>query len=283
MALIGPEFVILNLINMILFYLLLNQGIVDFGPLLIPLITLSLSIMGFNSLNMFFDLAIDKLSKPDRPLPQQEISPNTVLFASLFFYVISIFIALNYSIYLAGLIIFFIVCSLLYTHPYFYFRKYLFSTNLFGAIFYSVIPFIAAWTINKRLFPLEIFILFTILTGIIATTKEFEDSEIEKKFNIRSWANTFGKTNTFRSIIVAMEGLLIITLILILFGFIEQIYLVPTIVSLSIPLLLKNQKIEDKEVITQGSIVTKAMISLLAIEMIYVLPWLINSGIKIFF
>lgn len=274
-SIIVPEYIFLISINILLFSVIIQKGTINIS--LIPIVlALSLTVMGFNSLNMVFDKNLDKISKPFRPLPRNEITPKRVIFASIVFYSLSLIIGLIFDSLLLIMVIIFIIGSILYTHPYFYMKRYIFSSNLFGALFYSAIPFIVIWRF-KEIEPLGLFLLFFILTAIIATTKEFEDSEAEKKFGIKSLANTLGKSKTSNLIIMSMEVVLVIVLLLVIANIMEGIYLIPTLFALLIPLFLKKTKrIKKEKILTQGNLVTKAMIALVTIELLYALPWLIN-------
>lgn len=66
---------------------------------------------GGNSINDFFDLEIDRINKPYRPLPQGEISLSSVLPFSFFLFLLGIF--LSFWVRSLGILLAFLACGLL--------------------------------------------------------------------------------------------------------------------------------------------------------------------------
>ena len=233
-------------------------------------------IFGFNSINMIYDEKIDSINKPNRPIVSGRITKNEAYAVALFFHTAALTTAYLISVKIVILIIALQIATLLYTHPSTYFKKYFWSSSLFGAFFYAIIPTIIALSIaNVELKQYFYLIFISLLYAIIANSKDIEDTKGEAKFGINSIPIIFGREATTLLIIFSVIILLIISLMLAMFNNIEQMYLSPILFSLlfSIPfsfLLLKTLKKKKQDIpITQSKVVNFCMIFAVITQLLF--------------
>lgn len=151
--------------------------------------------------NQYFDLQIDRINKPHRPLPSGKISPKKAIVWALTLYSVTIFLS-----YLVNLRFFIIVLAAVfitffYSAPPFRFKKYGIIANLSIALPRGVLLIVAGWVSVKSSFTIEpwfiggIFGLF--LLGA-ATTKDFKDIEGDRKYGINTLPVIYGVINTIK-------------------------------------------------------------------------------------
>ncbi|MBI4168276.1 MAG: UbiA family prenyltransferase [Candidatus Aenigmarchaeota archaeon] len=73
------EHIVITIVGITVSAFIASQGALNVQVLILPLVSFCLLVFGFNSLNGVFDLQIDKINKPLRPLPQKRILPRTAL------------------------------------------------------------------------------------------------------------------------------------------------------------------------------------------------------------
>lgn len=155
-------------------------------------ISFSLAIFGLNAYNQIQDYNLDKISKKFRPLIRSQISFSEAKVICILLYLFSITLNLVFFNQLVlGLLLIFIVLSFVYSRNFLNLRAN-FGSNIFGSLFYGLIPLLLAQILIQR----ELFILtffFTINTFLIASLKDFEDSDADRTFGIRTLPNTVGK------------------------------------------------------------------------------------------
>jgi len=257
---IVPEYIFLSIINIIIICLI-SVGNLPY-KLIFGIIAITLAIVGFNTLNMYFDKRIDKLAKPKRALPSGKISNIEVLKISLISFALAIVIS-SIKIELLFVILAFILFAIIYTHPKIFFRRFWISTPFFGTFLYAIIPLLISLAVNKVFPPSNYLLLFVFATSAISITKEFEDYKIDRKFGINSFVNQFGEKNTKLFIF----GLLIALILTISLENITYLLLLaPTI--LFVKVLFTPQKTTIK---TQGKIVTYGMALIIIYELFYLI------------
>lgn len=145
--------------------------------------------------NQYFDLEIDRINKPFRPLPSGRISrKKTMIFASLLY-----FSALILS-WLINLQFFFIVLitaviTFFYSAPPFRIKKYPFISNIFIALPRGMFLIVAGWSTVKSVFNIEpwfIGLIFALYLIGAATTKDFSDIKGDRQFGIKTLPVLYG-------------------------------------------------------------------------------------------
>jgi len=68
-----------------------------------------------NMINDYFDLSVDKINRPERPLPLNKINPENVLLVSVFLFFLSLFLSLLFHFYIQLIVFIAILISFYYT------------------------------------------------------------------------------------------------------------------------------------------------------------------------
>ncbi|MFH1256695.1 MAG: UbiA family prenyltransferase [Candidatus Diapherotrites archaeon] len=267
-----PEYLIITIFSTLAAALIIGGTL---EPLILATTILSLSaiVLGFNAYNQICDIDLDKINKPQRPLPAKKITIKEAYMVSIIFYFIGVALALytNYVFFLLALT--YAVVSILYSNPSIRLRKIPFSSNIFGTLFYAILPFLSAWAITNFVFP-QIFFLFFVLIGfIMSPIKDIEDAKGEKKLGFITLPNILGKKKTIYFIIGAYLILIIAMLALSSFNIINNKFLYPSIFSIIVLLILAKiflNLIKKKEtVVTQSKTVTLGMTASILIQLSY--------------
>lgn len=216
-----PQYLILIFATVFSSYIIINKILpVDVWMLLFICAVLSLCVFGLNSLNHIYDLPIDKISKPNRPLPSGQLTVKQVFLIAYSLFICALILSILVNYIFTFLILLFIILSILYSTPPIRFKKYWFSHNILGPIFYTVIPFLSSWLISYPTpFPVIIFMFFTTFMAIIASTKDFEDIAGDKAAGIFTLPVRFGAVVAFRIITFLIIGCFLSILILIFLSF----------------------------------------------------------------
>lgn len=141
-----------------------------------------------NGINQIFDIEIDRVNKPERPLPSGRLSLRTAWSVTIAFYGISLF--LSWFIAPTGAHqCFFIVliaslCTILYSAPPIRTKRFLLLSNFTIALPRGALLVVAGWSAVRDIVHPEPWYLSLIFGAFIfgaATTKDFSDIEGDKK------------------------------------------------------------------------------------------------------
>lgn len=150
-----------------------------------------------NAFNQVYDLDIDAVNKPSRPIPSGTISIKGALAFSIVLYCASIAVAALVSTYFLLFTALFIAITILYSIPPFRLKKRLWVSNLSIAVARSWLLFLAGWSIYPFTNPLEPtiwfvgLVLFVFLLGSSAT-KDFTDLEGDRLHDMRTLPVVYG-------------------------------------------------------------------------------------------
>ncbi|MHA1377056.1 MAG: UbiA family prenyltransferase [Candidatus Helarchaeota archaeon] len=182
-----------------------------------------------NVVNQIFDIEVDKINKPFRPLPNNRIS---VLSAKIFAIILVasaliIAISLNFIVFI---IEFATACiTFFYSAPPLRFKSRGILSNISIAIPRGLLLIVAGWSIfGEYTNPIPWFIgsIFGLYILGAASTKDFADIEGDKKFNINTLPVKYGAVTTAKII----SPFFIFPFLLIPFGVYFQILTFSTIV-----------------------------------------------------
>jgi 4-hydroxybenzoate polyprenyltransferase len=174
---------------------------VSWGFPLLQLITgvsaLVLVNAGSNVLNQVYDLEIDKINKPYRPIPSKIITKDEARTIAWMVYLITLWRAATVS---SGAFLFLILIIMLitifYSMPPVQLKKRLFISNISIAFARGELGFVAGWCIFGDPFnpiPWLIGLIMCIYLVGAVTTKDFTDMKGDKKFGMRTLPVVFGK------------------------------------------------------------------------------------------
>ena len=216
-----------------------NYGI----PIILGFITVLFATSGGNVINDFFDYKIDKINKPQRPIPSGRISLKNAKNYSILLFLISILLSglISYLVKdLTPLILVFCCCILMY-----FYARNLKAMPLFGNIAVSLLTAlcfifggdILAFSTNSFLilqtgFALGFFAFFMTLAREI--TKDMEDIEGDKIESAETLPIVWGNRNS--SILSSI--LIIITALVSPLLFYLNIFNVYNLVVMIIPIIL---------------------------------------------
>jgi 4-hydroxybenzoate polyprenyltransferase len=188
-----------------------------------------------NTVNQYFDLEIDKLNKPFRPLPSGRISRRTTLIFGVVLYVSALALAWVINFQLFTIILFTAVISFFYSAPPIRLKKRAFINNLSIAVPRGMLLIVAGWSSVKSIFHVEpwyVGLLFSLyLTGAV-TTKDFADIKGDRQFGIHTLPVLYGPRKTVQII----SPFLYLPFMLIPLGFVIGI-LRPTVLPLTLLLI----------------------------------------------
>lgn len=145
--------------------------------------------------NQYFDLEIDRINKPFRPLPSGRISKRNAAFFAFILYLTALFLSwfINLRFFLIVLIT--AVITFFYSAPPFRVKKYAFISNIFIALPRGMFLIVAGWSLFKPVFDIEpwfIGLIFALYLVGAATTKDFSDMEGDNQFGIKTLPVLYG-------------------------------------------------------------------------------------------
>lgn len=175
-----------------------------------------------NALNQYFDIEIDRINKPKRPLILGKISKKQTIAIAVFLYSFIVFVSPflssnpieTFSLFLSASIL-----TIIYSMPPIRTKRLTWGSNLTIALARGVLLIVAGWSLVGSIINLEPWILGIIFGTFIffaASTKDLGDVGGDKQFNIKTLPVVFGAkfTNKFISL-----GFIIPPLMLYFFSF----------------------------------------------------------------
>lgn len=209
-------------------------------PNIIQLIFASLVVMllnaGANCVNDIYDIKIDKINRPNRPLPAKKL---TILEVKIF--AISLFIIGNGLSFFLGIIPF-IISFIITTPLMIFYASYLKKTAIWGNLLIGfilglVFLFSASAFGNYKIgiVPAILAFLFTVIREII---KDMEDVVGDEKFNAKTLPIIIGLKKTKNIVAFLMLILLIVINLPYFVGIYGIYYLVVVEITIGIPIVL---------------------------------------------
>jgi len=139
-----------------------------------------------NVVNQYFDISIDRINKPNRPLPSGRISPKESRLFSLLLYLLSFLLA--YLVSNKQFIIIVLTTALItyaYSAPPFRTKRWAIGANLTIAIPRGCLLIVAGWTAVRSLFDFQPWFIGSIFALYLlgaASTKDFSDMKGDKMY-----------------------------------------------------------------------------------------------------
>jgi geranylgeranylglycerol-phosphate geranylgeranyltransferase len=205
---------------------------------------------GGNIINDFFDSDIDKINRPDRPIPSGRISKSEALTLYLVTSIIAILISLSISLQAISIIIF--------TQILLYFYSFSFKAiPLIGNLVVAVCTALAfiyggiiVGNINAALIPA----LFAFQINLIReVVKDIEDLEGDEKQSIITFPIKFGLKKTKTVLLSVTLILLITTFYPFLYKLYNIEYFVIVLFLVNLPLIYFIREIYSKDVLVKLS------------------------------
>ncbi len=164
-------------------------------PIIFGALSASLLNAASNIINQYFDLDIDRVNKPNRPLPSGRVSIKNAMILCGILYVLSFYLA-----YLVGWQFFFIVIftafvTYAYSGPPFRTKRSWWLANITIAIPRGCLLVVAGWTAVRDVWELEPWLLGCVFGLYIlgaASTKDFADMKGDEAGGCRTLPVRFG-------------------------------------------------------------------------------------------
>ena len=189
---------------------------------------------GGNCLNDFFDVEIDKINKPFRPLPKGEIPKRSALWFALFLFLVGLCVSLlirPLSVVIATAAIIFLI---FYNHT---LKRRLFWGN-FTVSFVSALAFVYGGITTKdfklSLIPAVFAFLFHMGREII---KDIQDLKGDLFLNVASLPTRFGLRFSLSFTTIIFSSLMLLTSLPYLFNIFSLVYLIVVILGVDLVLL----------------------------------------------
>lgn len=209
--LILPEYAILPAVGIIIGSLIGGNGSHNPGPLIYSFIAFALMVFGFNTLNGIFDVRIDRINKPKRPIPNGDVSEREAFIVSLVCYIVGLAISAILSIDILVMSLVFVVMTILYSVPPARLKLRFLIENITGGIIYGVIPLLVGLSVaGSAYIPLDIVIYFFLVAALVSSVKDFEDEIGDSVYHAKTIPVVFGieKASTLVGVFLVITSIL---------------------------------------------------------------------------
>ncbi len=168
-------------------------------------------------INDYFDVEIDKINRPERPIPSGKISIKSALTYYLLLNLLAL-ILISFTNSIAFLIAFLsIIIIFLYSHS----LKNKGLVGNFVVAFMTGLAFIFGGVIGENILPLIFPFLFAFLINFAREIlKDIEDIEGDKSKNLKTFPIVFGEKKSFQLITI----ILILTIILTIIPYLIEVF-----------------------------------------------------------
>lgn len=206
LKLVSVEYVPPALLAVLIGFVFSNTFYAISIKLVFALMSAALVTCGYNSYNAIYDKKIDKINKPNRPLPSKIFTEAHVFRFSVTVFVLSVIFSILVGPIFIIIDLAAIILAVSYSHPLSSLRR---STLGFivGVCIYAILFPLGGWAVNHvGAIPLPI-IAFLVAFGIgSGMLKDFEDIKGDSKYGIRSLAYTIGRE---RGVVVSSAAFVI--------------------------------------------------------------------------
>ena len=218
---IRPVNAAITFLTIIVAAVICSPGSFPIVKIILAAISGALSAAAGNVVNDIFDYEIDKINRPDRPLPSGKISLNQAV--ALYSFLIFISLLISSFINPTAVIINFAALLLLFFYS-FKFKKIVLFGN-FTVAMLTGLAFIyggvAAGSIKNAVIPSLFALLINFIREII---KDMEDVEGDSKIGVISFPNKFGFQNSKKIIFTFSAVLIASTFFPFIYGIYNLIY-----------------------------------------------------------
>ena len=169
----------------------------NFIPLIVGALLYSALNGASNSYNQVYDLEIDRINRPKRPLPSKKLSTKEALGFTFFVYSLGLIIAFFISFLFFVVTATCLIITTLYSTPPIYLKKRFLMSNITIAFCQSWLFLLAGWVIYPFTNPLEPsfwfigMILFIFLIGACGT-KDFTEIKGDGKYHMKTLPVLYG-------------------------------------------------------------------------------------------
>lgn len=178
---------------------LIAAGSVQFSQnFVFSVIAFVLIMAAFNTINGIFDVKLDKISKPHRPMPSSKITMKEAwrFYAALA--IISTLLAYVANMYVLMIILGVIILSILYSSPIAWLKRHLVLNTIIVTACYSILPLLTGWIVfaSPSSMPLELLIVLGLVSFGMVVVKDIEDMVADKISGVKTLPLVLGLERT---------------------------------------------------------------------------------------
>ncbi len=148
-----------------------------------------------NSLNQIYDLEIDRINKPERPLPANQLTIKEAWGVTLFCYIVALLLAYFITWGCFAMVSIAAFCTIIYSMPPLRTKRHWLAAALTIAIPRGMLLKVAGWSVLGRLTILEpwyIGLIFGLFLLGATTTKDYADMKGDQKNGCSTLPIRFG-------------------------------------------------------------------------------------------
>jgi chlorophyll synthase len=152
-------------------------------------------ISGGQMINHYFDMEIDRINKPHRPLPSGKLNPKTVLYLSFIIAAVGIILSFLLSTEFGYFSIIEAFLIYAYSVPPFRFKKHWLGELTSIPLIYGLIPILGGWAIFNPVIPFNLVLVGILISLTISfgySIKDFEDVEGDAKHGVKTLPVAYG-------------------------------------------------------------------------------------------
>lgn len=219
--LIVPEYIPMAITTALVGYVS-SSGALPGIEFLIPAIVISLIVSAFNAFNGVADKDIDRINKPERPIPSESLNEGAVMRFAATLYAAAFLLSLAVNAVFSLIALISIALTVSYSLPGIYLKKRFILGSLCVTVFYAVLCALAGWSlVPGNPVPFAIISFLFILGFGLSVSKDFMDVTGDKVHRAYTLPVKIGKQRSVRVIILLVTASFLFLLLMILQGFIE--------------------------------------------------------------
>lgn len=154
-----------------------------------------LGLMAANAVNQCSDVEVDRINKPNRPIPAGTISLRSAYILVMLLYSVSLTLAILVNMEFFALASIALIISVLYSIKPFRLKDRFIVSNLSIALGYGAINFLLGWCVHKPILqaPLPIIAFLIVFDFFANVSKDYRDVSGDAVFNSKTMPIVLGR------------------------------------------------------------------------------------------
>jgi len=263
--LIVPEYIPMALTTALVGYVLSN-GAFPGIEFLILIVVFSCLVGAFNAFNAVADRDIDKINKPDRPVPSNSLHEKKAIKVAAVLYSAAFILAVTVNLTFLLIVIVSIIITASYSFPGIYLKKRFILGSLTVTFFYAILCALGGWSFNLgNPIPLAVISFLFILGLGLSISKDFMDVTGDKALKAYTVPVKLGRKNGVKIIITLLAISFIFLLFLISLGHTDQRFFF-LLIFLPVFLYLASRFRKASSAIENNRIFNELIVALIILE-----------------
>jgi len=192
LSLTVPQYAFIPIITTLMLFFVSSTDKIIPPKLIIAIGLYIAAVLAFNLYNMAFDGDIDKINKPNRPIPAGRISAKKIICISSLIFIVTFVLGFIVNFWLGLVFLLFYIEAILYSTPPIRLRKYFLFHNINAMLIFAICPIVLVFIGANVNIPLPFSLYIVLLLFCSSMIKDFEDIKGEKKIGIKTIPNVFG-------------------------------------------------------------------------------------------